>query len=89
MRMFSDALRFPDYFGFNWDALDECLADLSWLEPGDVLIWHTDVPLVSEPRELGRYLQILEGLRQEPGTRMYTISFSEASRSALQKFSAS
>ncbi len=28
---FEDVLEFPDYFGHNWQALDECLHDLSWL----------------------------------------------------------
>jgi len=33
------ALRFPDWFGGNWDALEDCLADLSWLEgDGHVLL---------------------------------------------------
>jgi len=27
-------LRFPDYFGRNFNALSECLADMDWL-PGD------------------------------------------------------
>lgn len=24
------AMRFPDYFGKNWDALNDCITDLSW-----------------------------------------------------------
>jgi len=31
------SLAFPDWFGFNWDALFDCLADLSW-QPADAYL---------------------------------------------------
>ena len=37
-RVFSEQLRFPDYFGNNWDAFYDCLTDLSWLNRNSTLI---------------------------------------------------
>jgi hypothetical protein len=28
------AMEFPNWFGGNWDALEDCLSDLSWMEAG-------------------------------------------------------
>jgi RNAse (barnase) inhibitor barstar len=30
LERFAAALDFPDWFGGNWDALEDCLGDLSW-----------------------------------------------------------
>jgi hypothetical protein len=30
LRTLARSLRFPDWFGGNWDALEDCLTDLSW-----------------------------------------------------------
>ncbi|MDA0276222.1 MAG: barstar family protein [Proteobacteria bacterium] len=39
LRQLARALTFPSWFGGNWDALEDCLADLSWSTAmGDVLL---------------------------------------------------
>ena len=39
LALLAKALAFPDWFGGNWDALADCLTDLSWQPaPGYVLV---------------------------------------------------
>ena len=39
LRNFAAALGLPAWFGHNWDALEDCLGDLSWSDaPGHVLL---------------------------------------------------
>lgn len=32
------ALDFPDWFGHNWDALEDCLTDMSWWPAGGYVV---------------------------------------------------
>lgn len=47
----SSVLKMPDYFGRNFNALDECLTDLEWL-PAEgylIVIKHAEFLLCNEP----------------------------------------
>ena len=68
-------LHFPDYFGYNWDALDECLGDLSWLDVAAVDLYHEDVPLSNRPEEARAYLEVLQGVSSEPGKVVVRATF--------------
>lgn len=59
---FSSALQFPYYFGKNWDALDECITDLSWLKGDVYVLLITDADLLVKnggEEELETFLHIL------------------------------
>jgi len=60
---FAAALQFPDYFGENWDAFNDCLTDLEWLrtDRGYVLvITEPDAVLAAErAKTLKTFVEIL------------------------------
>jgi RNAse (barnase) inhibitor barstar len=38
LRALGAALDFPDWFGHNWDALEDCLGDLSWIQSNCIVV---------------------------------------------------
>ena len=67
-------LRFPDYFGSNWNALEECVRDLSWLPEGPLVLRHHDLPLAGDVASQKTYLSILSDVVEKkwtvPGQRL-------------------
>ncbi len=59
---FARALAFPDYFGHNWDALEECLADLEWLPAKGYILLITDshTVLPDDEEEYETLLEVLD-----------------------------
>jgi Barstar (barnase inhibitor). len=53
------ALGFPEYYGVNWDALEECIRDLEWLPPGVIVLEHEDLPMEGDVASQRTYLDIL------------------------------
>jgi len=67
------AMSFPEYFGGNWDAFEECVNDLEWLEPanGYVLLYDHVVQFArKEPEEWKMAHNILaESVQRWQGTK--------------------
>lgn len=64
------ALDFPDYFGHNWDALEECLTDLEWLPAKGYILLITDAGCVlpDDEEEYETFLEILRDAGETWGT---------------------
>ncbi|HET7910381.1 MAG TPA: barstar family protein [Nitrospira sp.] len=72
----AEALEFPDYFGHNWDALEECLADLEWLPAkGYVLLFTEAERILSDDEDaFSMFVEVLNDAAEgwaagEPGKR--------------------
>ncbi len=75
---FAHALHFPNHFGDNWDALEECLTDLEWIDGEGYLIYydHIDGLLAEHPDQFETLVEILRDAVdswKEDGTAMIVL----------------
>ncbi len=85
MKEYSEKLNFPEYFGHNWDALWDCMCDLSWINEHNLIIIHSDLPLLDE-KALKIYVNILEDFQvrwDKRGDKSVEIYFNEENRQVI------
>jgi len=79
----AQAIPLPAYFGHNWDALEECLTDLDWLDRPHLALNHQDIPLEGHPAEQRTYLEILAAAAQK--SSRLQVTFSEKDGPQIQR----
>ncbi|MGV3609245.1 MAG: barstar family protein [Planctomycetaceae bacterium] len=80
-------LHFPRYFGKNWDALEELMRDLNWLEAKRIVLVHEGFPLGAGDGRL-IYLQILQSVqgfwKEADEPKEWVIIFPKSAEGALE-----
>lgn len=92
LEVLGKALKLPDYFGNNWDALEECIRDFSWLPQGNITLIHEDLPLTDDEPSLATYLTILsaaDAMWRDSGKREFLVIFPESARERVQSIALS
>ena len=72
------ALNFPDWYGHNWDALADCLTDLSWMAADGyvIILEHSDGFAEAAPTDFAMALSVFQDAAdtwREEGTPFWTL----------------
>ncbi len=51
----------PNYFSYNYDSLDECMRDLSWIEEDNILVKVENLSNVKD-KNINLYNKIIESI---------------------------
>jgi RNAse (barnase) inhibitor barstar len=71
----ADKLHFPRYFGRNWDAVDECLGDLSWMPNRPIFLVHEELPFRPGGENRRIYLNVLQNIVARASNQSRVLSF--------------
>ncbi len=66
LRKTAEAMKFPAYFGGNWDAFDECITDLTWCPAERYLLLydHPDIFAQADPTQWQIAIDILRSAEE-------------------------
>jgi hypothetical protein len=87
LNQIAEKCSFPDYFGHNWDALDECLKDFHWIAVDEIILYHRALPDLPR-KELLIYLDILASAvteSQNYPVLKFTVIFGTSEKKAIEK----
>lgn len=61
-KQFSKQFQFPSYFGKNWDAFNDCMTDLDWLDATAYTLYiaHLDELLPTNDNDFTIFIELLE-----------------------------
>ena len=83
------ALQFPQYFGENWDAVEECLGDLGWIGeiPLTLLVTDTDQLLQHHEADFETFVNVLRSVHELEDAPIERVVFqcAEGKRAAMEK----
>ena len=62
LKQIAAVMHFPSYFGHNWDALDDCLTDLAWVDDQELVLVYEGTGHFAEtsPKEWATAAEILK-----------------------------
>jgi len=75
------SLWLPGWFGFNWDALFDCLSDLSWIPQQKIALVHYELPKIAE-QDLIKYLSLLNDAASQ-SQKTLAVYFKEADKGKI------
>ena len=89
LSLYYQSFKFPDYFGFNWDALTDSLCYLdAWLLEKKIIVIHKKLPQLGE-KDFKIYISVLydvcEFLAKHPDVLEFKVYFPIEYKSIIQE----
>lgn len=81
-------LKFPDYFGYNWNAVYDCLRDFNWITTEGVVLVHIELPELTQEK-LKNYIEMLVDVVQdwkEGEEHYFKVIFPESAKDLIKQY---